>query len=68
MVPILLNAKLVTTSDGFVRKLSLEFTQGNKRKHEGITLLPGMTREEVATSLRSGADQVEKTCATESIV
>ena len=58
---MLLNARTVTNSDGYVRKVSLEFGWGNTRKQHHIALLPGMTKEEVADSLRKSAEEIDAT-------
>ena len=65
MIAVLLNAKLISNGDGYVRKISLDFFQATRHKNHLIMLQPGMSREEVAASLRKTADEVQAAeCAT----
>ena len=58
MKPVLVNAKIVQSGEGYVRRISLEFLHGSRRKREQINIQPGMSREEVATSLRKAAGEI----------
>jgi hypothetical protein len=60
MKSVLVNAKIVSTGDGYVRRISLEFMEGTRRKREQISILPGMSRLEVAASLHKAADEIDK--------
>ena len=58
MKPVLVNARIISTGDGYVRRISLEFMHGTRRKCEKISIMPGMDRDEVARVLRKAAGEI----------